>query len=154
VSSLVGELTGDETADGRRVYVGAYALCVRDGRILLTRMGSGGLDAGRWTLPGGGLDWGEEPAAGVLRELEEETGLEGTVLGVTGVYSATYLRSVDRPLDPVHHLGIIFTVEAHEGALRHEADGSTDQCAWVPLADLDRLPLVSLVTFAAGLIPR
>jgi 8-oxo-dGTP diphosphatase len=147
-------LTRDEAVDRRRLYVGAYALCVRDGHLLLSRMGSGGLDAGRWTLPGGGLDWGEEPAAGVLRELEEETGLRGTVLGLAGVFSATYLRTADRPFDSVHHLGIVFTVDAHEADLRHETDGSTDQCAWVPLAELDRLPLVPLVTFAVRLIPR
>jgi 8-oxo-dGTP diphosphatase len=138
--------------DCPRTYVGAYALCVRDGCMLLARIVEGGLDAGMWTLPGGGIDWGEDPTAAVLRELDEETGLTGTITGITGVYSRAYLRSPDRPRDPVHHLGLVFAVEAHVGDLRFEANGSTDCCAWVPLGDLGTLPLVPLAVYAAGLV--
>jgi 8-oxo-dGTP diphosphatase len=141
-----------DPADCPRTYVGAYALCVGGARILLARIVSGGVDAGMWTLPGGGLHGGEDPAAGVLRELAEETGLAGTITGIAGVYSATYRRSPERPRDSVHHLGIVFTVGAHEGALRPEVRGSTDRCVWIPLADLPALPLVALTSFAVGLI--
>lgn len=41
-------------------------------QVLVVR---GWLSDGRWQLPGGGLHHGEEPAAGALRELREETGL-------------------------------------------------------------------------------
>jgi len=34
-----------------------------------------GPDAGLWTLPGGGVLWGEHPDQTVFREMEEETGL-------------------------------------------------------------------------------
>jgi 8-oxo-dGTP pyrophosphatase MutT (NUDIX family) len=146
------ELQPADLADSPRTYVGAYALCVRDARVLLARIVPGGVDAGLWTLPGGGLHWGEEPAAGALRELEEETGLAGTITGIAGVYSATYLRSPERPRDSVHHLGIVYIVEAHVGELRPEVHGSTDCCAWVPLADLHALPLVALASFAVRLI--
>lgn len=39
-----------------------------------------------WALPGGFLEAGEHPEAGCLRELYEETSLEGTVDGLIGVY--------------------------------------------------------------------
>jgi 8-oxo-dGTP diphosphatase len=48
--------TAEERPDRQRTYVGAYALCVRDGRILLARMVQDSPDAGQWTLPGGGID--------------------------------------------------------------------------------------------------
>jgi 8-oxo-dGTP diphosphatase len=32
-------------------------------------------DSGWWELPGGGLDWGESPEAGLKREIQEEMGL-------------------------------------------------------------------------------
>ena len=141
-----------EPPEAPRTYVGAYALCLRSGRLLLARLAPGLTDAGRWTLPGGGLHWGEAPAAGVLRELEEETGLAGTITGLAGVYSRAYRRTPERPHRPVHHLGIVYTVEARGDALRHEIGGSTDRCAWIPLSDLPALPLVPLAAFGVSLL--
>ena len=56
-------------SDTPRVYIGAYGFC-RDpsGRLLLVRMASG-LDQGRWTMPGGGIEWGEHPEAALLRDV-------------------------------------------------------------------------------------
>lgn len=143
-----------DAVDNPRTYVGAYALCLRDGRVLLARIAPGGIDAGMWTLPGGGVEWGEDPNVAVLRELDEETGLAGTIRGIAGVYSHVYLRSPDRPRDSVHHLGIVFQVEAFDGEVRHEASGSTDFCAWVPRAEAAALPLVPLTEYALRLTER
>ncbi len=41
---------------------------------------------GRWALPSSFIDLGEEPEKAALRELEEETGLKGTILKLLGVY--------------------------------------------------------------------
>ena len=64
----------------QRIRLGAYAWCERDGAVLLTRISPEGPGAGRWTLPGGGLDFGEDPADGAIREVREETGYD-VVLG-------------------------------------------------------------------------
>jgi 8-oxo-dGTP diphosphatase len=54
--------------------VGAAAIVIRDGRVLLgERQGAHG--EGTWAFPGGKVDAGEEPAETIARELEEETGL-------------------------------------------------------------------------------
>jgi ADP-ribose pyrophosphatase YjhB (NUDIX family) len=140
------------TDDTPRVYVGAYALCVRDEHLLLVRIAAGETDAGRWTLPGGGLEWGEAPADGVLREFAEETGLSGQVVRLAGIFSAQYPRSADRSRDSVHHLGILYVVESSSGEVRDELAGSTDRCAWFSLAELEALPLVPLAKFGRGLI--
>ena len=147
-------VTGErgERGEPGRTYIGSYALCVRDGRVLLTRLSSDRLDGGQWTLPGGGVEWGESPGDGALRELEEETGLTGTLGGVAGVYSKVYEPVPERRLEPLHHIGIVFWVEVNEGEVRHEVFGSTDFCAWVPVSELDSLALVPLAAFAAALI--
>lgn len=44
-----------------------------EGRVLLVRHSYG---SGRWTLPGGGLRRGEDPEAGLRREIREELGCE------------------------------------------------------------------------------
>ena len=45
---------------------------------MLTQLTERGTHPGMWTLPGGGLDHGEDPRAGVRREVYEETGLTVT----------------------------------------------------------------------------
>ena len=42
-------------------------------RVLLTRIADGYPGGGRWHLPGGGTDYGEQPSAAVIREIAEET---------------------------------------------------------------------------------
>ena len=139
-------------SDTPRVYIGAYGFC-RDpsGRLLLVRMASG-LDQGRWTMPGGGIEWGEHPEAALLRELEEETGIaEVEAIGITEVYSHTYPRSVERPYDSVHHVGIIYNVTVGFLDLRFEQDGSTDRCEWCTEHQARSLPLTAVGAFAVDL---
>jgi 8-oxo-dGTP diphosphatase len=50
---------------------GAYAILVRDGRLLLTHQQS---PVPEFQLPGGGIDAGEQPVAALHREVFEETG--------------------------------------------------------------------------------
>lgn len=66
--------------------LGALVYAERDDKILLLRR-AGGVLAGQWYLPGGGVDAGETPEEGAVRELAEESGLvpDGE-LQVVGVY--------------------------------------------------------------------
>lgn len=134
--------------------MGAYALCTDErGRLLLARISTrDASSAGRWTLPGGGLDWGERPEDGVLRELQEETGLTAnSVGGVVGVYSGAHRRSPQRPKDSVHAVGIIYRLAGLAGELRPETDGSTDTCDWFTRAEVSALPLTPIGELAVSL---
>jgi ADP-ribose pyrophosphatase YjhB (NUDIX family) len=56
-----------------------------DGQIVLVRR----RDNGKWALPGGMVNWGQDLATTVKRELAEETGLELSQIGrLVGIYSA------------------------------------------------------------------
>ena len=56
-----------------------------DGKIILVQR----RDNGKWALPGGMVDWGEDIPTAMDRELAEETGLELVEIGrLVGVYSA------------------------------------------------------------------
>jgi ADP-ribose pyrophosphatase/8-oxo-dGTP diphosphatase len=94
-----------------------------DGRIVLVRR----QDNGRWSLPGGIVDWGEDIPSTVKRELAEETGLElVNIRRLVGVYSAP-----DR--DPRFH-SISVVVEAQvEGTMQvQDTLEITDIQAFVP----------------------
>lgn len=55
--------------------VGVAAVILRDNQVLLGKR-TGAHGAGEWAFPGGKVDWGEDPAETVLRELAEECGVE------------------------------------------------------------------------------
>ena len=133
----------------RHTRVAAYALC-RDGadRILLCRIAPGYPAAGMWTLPGGGLDFGEDPADAVLRELAEETGLSGRIDSIAFVHSAARQADAALGVEAWHAVRIVYNVSVTGGDLRDEIDESSDMAAWMPLAEAEALPLVDLASAA------
>jgi 8-oxo-dGTP diphosphatase len=129
----------------RRTRVATYALCL-DGeqRILLCRIAPWVSIGGKWTLPGGGLEFGEDPAAGVLRELEEETGLLGEIDGIASVVSRFLPQRSWADGEDVHNLSILYRVRIVGGTLRDETDGSSDACGWFTHGEAKELPLWQL----------
>ncbi len=123
----------------------AYAVCVRDGRLLLARWVAGD-GSKRWTLPGGGMEHGEDPYDTVIREAEEETGYAVRPANLLGVDSIRrrYPRKLGTFAD-FHGLRLVYEGEITGGSLRNETDGSTDMAAWHPLDAVPRLPRVGLV---------
>jgi len=131
-----------------RVRLASYAWVERGDAVLLCRISASDLGGGHWSLPGGGLDFGEEPEVGVLRELREETGLSGTVGELLGIRSAVLEPPETKRGDRIQNVGLLYRVAAHEGELVMEVGGSTDLAAWIPIAELDTLPLVPHVAWA------
>jgi 8-oxo-dGTP diphosphatase len=143
-------------ADGavQRIRPGAYAWCERDGRVLLVRLSEETPWSGAWTLPGGGLKFGEDPETGLRRELVEETGLQGRLGGVVAVLSRVLEPGETVSGHRVHTLSLLYRAEVEDGELRHEAEGSTDVAAWVPLDRLDDHRPVPLLAWARSVMGR
>ena len=110
----------------QRTRVAAYGLIVRGDEILLCRLSAVvPTHQGKWTLPGGGIEFGESPEAAMVREVEEETGL---------VVEPGRLATVDSIVivddDGIHHhsLRVIYFATVTGGELKSELDGTTDLC--------------------------
>ena len=128
--------------------IAAYGLVLQRQRILLCRISSKfPRDAGRWTLPGGGLNFGEAPVEAMMREVNEETGLIVRSLGVAGVDSILK-KNEDHDFQGIR---IIYHTELMGGTLTNELDGSTDLCAWWSYEEAKGLPLVDLTEIGLDL---
>ncbi len=133
---LLEEYGRAERALGEEVARGAHphprltvdAVVERRGRLLLVRRRSAPFQ-GSWALPGGFVGRGERLEEAVLRELLEETGLEGRLLGIVGAYSRP-----DR--DPRGHtVSVVYAVAPVRGRARGGDDAA--EAAW---HRMDRLP--------------
>jgi ADP-ribose pyrophosphatase YjhB (NUDIX family) len=146
--------TDDPPAVDRYQRVGAYGLA-RDGdTVLLSRLGRS-IHRGRWTLPGGGLEFGERPADAVVREVYEETGLRVRV-GALLDADAEHLRyrhlGVDREAHLVRFLYEVTVLGGRLGVV--EERGSTDDAGWWPVDDLPELtPLAARVLSGGRVSP-
>lgn len=103
-----------------------------DDALLLVRRGRPP-EAGRWSLPGGRLEWGETVAQAVEREVREETGLE--------VRCGELVGWVER-MGSEHHFVILDFEATVEGGAVVAGDDVTE-VAWVALSDLGQVQLVT-----------
>ena len=99
------------------------AVVVDDGRLLLVRRGHGPA-AGLWSVPGGRVEPGETLAEAVVRELAEETGLEGVCDQLVGW--------VERIGEDHHYVILDFAVTLLESRAP-VAGQDAAEAVWVPL---------------------
>ncbi len=85
-----------------------------DHRLLLIRRA----DNGRWALPGGWAEVGTPPSENALRELREETGFEGAVERLLGIFDNRRLASTN----PYHFWTVLFRVRLIGGAATPSAE--------------------------------
>ena len=108
------------------------AVVVDEGELLLVRRGHGP-GGGKWSVPGGRVEGGETLAEAVVRELVEETGLEGVCEDLVGW--------VERVGATYHHVILDFRITLLDRATP-AAGGDAAEAAWVPLAEVAELDLV------------
>jgi ADP-ribose pyrophosphatase YjhB (NUDIX family) len=135
----------------RRQRVAAYAVILQEGRVLLSRLAPYLSETERWTLPGGGLEFGEHPRDAVVREVHEETGLDAQVGDHAWIDSARFPRGPAG--EERHAIRMVFEGWVPPDAPQPrvvEVDGSTVDARWHRLEDVlaGRVPVVPMVRAA------
>jgi len=125
------------------LYVSAVALIDKDGRILLAQRPPGKSMAGLWEFPGGKIETGETPEAALIRELDEELGINTaeSCLAPIGFASHSY--------DTFHLVMLLYACRKWKGTPKPVEGGALK---WVranqlrdypmPAADLPLIPVL------------
>jgi 8-oxo-dGTP diphosphatase len=108
------------------------AVIVHDGELLLVRRGHGP-GAGLWSLPGGRVEHGEVLAEAVVREVREETGLDGAC--------GDFIGWAERFDGDQHFVILDFEVIVFEPSAGQAGDDAAE-LAWVSLSDVGEQRLV------------
>ncbi|MDY7088250.1 MAG: NUDIX domain-containing protein [Actinomycetota bacterium] len=133
----------------------AYAIATdpNDASLLLTRIAPGYPGEGRWHLPGGGTDYGEQPGTALIRELVEETGQEGRLVELLGVASHRDAASLGPEGYPIDWHGVRafyrVIVDRPTDVEIRDVGGSTSEARWVPVKQVADLPEEELTEVTA-----
>ncbi|HVJ49928.1 NUDIX hydrolase [Desulfitobacterium sp.] len=156
VRAEIAKQTYSHCPDCSFVHWGEFSLGVggivwHEDKVLLVRRAQNP-GKGNWTIPGGFVDQRERIAEAIVRELQEETGLE------TEPVSLIALR--DRPGNK-HDLYMIFLLRYIGGELQPELEEVSDigfftieECRALPIAHLSLSVIEASQTQISGFIPK
>ena len=137
-----------DNSKNRSTRIAAYGLIHQQGKMLLCRLSSQlPRWTGQWTLPGGGIEFGEDPVDAMVREVNEETGLQVRALSVATVNS----KFIQDERGSFHAIRIIYNAEVLGGSIRYEMNGTTDMCRWCSKQDIAEIELVELAEIGVKL---
>lgn len=135
----------------RHTHVGVYGLAVRERSCLLIQKARGPY-CGKGDLPGGRMEFGEQPEAALKREFEEETGLTPMQLTIHSSQSNRIEWKHQGEPEEVHHIGILYNITALQDDqlqyIRREPDGEDSLgAAWFTLEQVKGLDLTPFARY-------
>jgi 8-oxo-dGTP pyrophosphatase MutT (NUDIX family) len=88
-----------------------------------------------WSLPKGHVEAGETEEQAAAREVAEETGIRGSVIGKLGTIDFWFVADGRRIHKTVHHF-LLLADDPVGGLELSDADVEVSEVAWVPMAEL------------------
>lgn len=125
---------GEEPTTRQRIA--AYAIVVSPRGLLATQYSSRTAVDGRWGMPGGGIDPGEEPGAAVVREVHEETSQTVELGALVAVQTSHWVgRSPGGRVEDFHAVRLVYRASCPEPGepVVIDVGGTTAAARWVPL---------------------
>jgi ADP-ribose pyrophosphatase YjhB (NUDIX family) len=116
--------------------VGAGALILRDGKLLLVKRGAHP-GFGKWSVPGGLVELGERVEEAMVREVKEEVGFDVEVVKLTDVADTITCDGDGRV--QFHFVVVNFVARIVGGELKTASD--ILEARWVPVDEVERVDL-------------
>ena len=129
-------------------YLGVYGVLIRNDKIVLIKKAKGAF-IGKLDIPGGGIEFDEEPIETLKREVMEETGLDVINQKIFDSTSTKYVWEYKKSsFIYFHHIGIIYRIMA-KGKLKHVPDGIDSNGAnWYLISNLKRNDLTPFAIYS------
>ena len=124
----------DKMASSAIQLISAVALIDSDGRVLLAERPEGKIFAGYWEFPGGKIETGETPEAALVRELDEELGVD------TKDSCLAPLGFVSHPYDTHHMVLLLYVCRKWSGRPQPKEGGQLKWVAPARLRDFEMPP--------------
>jgi 8-oxo-dGTP diphosphatase len=124
----------DKMASSAIQLISAVALIDSDGRVLLAERPEGKIFAGYWEFPGGKIETGETPKAALVRELDEELGVD------TKDSCLAPLGFVSHPYDTHHMVLLLYVCRKWSGRPQPKEGGQLKWVAPARLRDFEMPP--------------
>jgi 8-oxo-dGTP pyrophosphatase MutT (NUDIX family) len=123
----------------REFSAGGVLVKVIRGRPMVAAIRPQGKPAGTWALPKGNLDPGEGPAETAVREVFEETGVEGRLVEKLGDVKYTYTRRGGERVFKIVSFYLLRAGRGRLGAIEEAMRIEVAEARWLPLDEASRL---------------
>ena len=123
----------------REFSAGGVLVKLIRGRPMLAAIRPGGKPEGVWALPKGNLDAGERPDETALREVREETGVEGRLVEKLGDVKYTYTRSGGVRVFKIVSFYLLRAGRGRIGEIEERMKIEVAEARWLPLDEAPRL---------------
>jgi 8-oxo-dGTP pyrophosphatase MutT (NUDIX family) len=123
----------------REFSAGGVLVKVIRGRPMLAAIRPRGKPAGLWALPKGKIDPGERPEETAVREVREETGVEGTLVEKLGDVKYTYTRRGGERVFKIVSFYLLRAGQGRIGQIEEAMRIEVEEARWLPLDEASRL---------------
>jgi 8-oxo-dGTP pyrophosphatase MutT (NUDIX family) len=123
----------------REFSAGGVLVKVIRGRPMVAAIRPQGKPEGTWALPKGNLDPGETPVETALREVREETGVEGRLVEKLGDVKYTYTRRGGPRVFKIVSFYLLRAGRGRLGAIDEAMRIEVAEARWLPLDEAPRL---------------
>ncbi|HSH31859.1 MAG TPA: NUDIX hydrolase [Candidatus Saccharimonadales bacterium] len=126
-------------------YIVVGAFIEQDGKILLIQENHFP-DKGKWNIPAGKLDFGEDPVQAAIREVREEAGVVFNPTAVLGIYSVLR-EDVSSKTSNIHAVRLVFKgshtgrVNLNRGELNSDGEAEISDHQWLTPQEIEEMDI-------------